>query len=74
MKKFAIVFRFTDRDATSREFPLDAEGSSLPVAVAKAVRTFWKPLDRKARFDVLKNGLSIVVTPRDETDGNRPGV
>jgi hypothetical protein len=35
MKKFAIVFRFTDRDATSREFRLDAEGSSLPVAVER---------------------------------------
>jgi hypothetical protein len=70
MKKFAIVFRFTDRDVTSREFPLDVEGSSLPVAVAKAVRTFWKPLDRKARFDALKNGLSIAVTPRDETNEN----
>jgi hypothetical protein len=34
------------------------EGSTIPVAISKATRTFFKSLDRKQRFDANKS-LSI---------------
>ena len=66
MKSFSIVLSFTDRNSSPLEFPAEVEASTLPVGLAKAVREFWKKQDRKARFDILKNGLKISVAAGEE--------
>ena len=62
MKKFNFVFKFTDRTTGPTEVSATTEASGLPVGLAKAGREFWKGLDRKARFDALKDGVSIAIT------------
>ena len=59
MKTFEVQFRFRDRKEETVESTVNAEASSLPGAVGKAVRQFVKGLDRKQRFDMNKNGLEI---------------
>ena len=64
MKAFNFVFRFTSRGTGTNpaEVPATVDASTLPVAIAKGGRVFWKGLDRKTRFDVLKNGMSIAIS------------
>ena len=59
MKSFEVHFRYRDRTDATVEAKVNADASSLPGAVGKAVREFVKGLDRKQRFDMNKNGLEI---------------
>jgi hypothetical protein len=59
MKTFEVHFRYQDRNTGTVESTVNVDASSLPGAVAKAVREFVKGLDRKQRFDMNKNGLGI---------------
>lgn len=63
MKTFEVHFRYQDRNTGTVESTVNVDASSLPGAVAKAVREFVKGLDRKQRFDMNKNGLGITAKP-----------
>jgi len=63
MKTFEVHFRYQDRNSGTVESSANVDASSLPGAVAKAVRQFVKGLDRKQRFDMNKNGLEITAKP-----------
>jgi hypothetical protein len=65
MKRFSIVFSFTDRNDSQLSLPIEIEASTLPVGLARATREFWKKQDRKARFDIFKNGLKIEIASKD---------
>jgi uncharacterized protein (DUF1684 family) len=58
MHVYQIEFRYEDRQNGTTKNTMKQEGSTIPVAIAKATRTFFKLLDRKQRFDATK-GLSI---------------
>ncbi len=62
MKHFSFVFRFTDRSIGPYDTPIKVKTSTLPVGLGKAGRVFWQSLDRKAKFDALKSGVSIVIS------------
>ncbi len=70
MKTFNVRCSFTDRrqgPGIGRSFTKTA--TSLSIAVSRAVKEFWKGLDRKQRFDVLTSGLEVRVTqPRIVND------
>jgi len=59
MKTFEVQFRYRDRNEATVESTVKVDASSLPGAVGKAAREFVKGLDRKQRFDMIKNGLEI---------------
>jgi hypothetical protein len=59
MKTFEVQLRYRDRNEESVESTVRVDASSLPGAVARAVREFVKGLDRKQRFDMNKNGLEV---------------
>jgi len=59
MKTFEVRLRFQDRGEGTVESTVTVDASTLPGAVAKATREFFKGLDRKQRFDMNKNGLEI---------------
>lgn len=61
MKSFEVQFRYQDRTEGAVKSTVQADASSLPGAVGKAVRQFVKGLDRKQRFDMNRNGLEITV-------------
>lgn len=66
-KSFNIRCSFTDRrqgPGTGRT--IEASATNLPGAVGKAVREFWRSLDRKQRFDCLTSGLEIRITEKTE--------
>jgi hypothetical protein len=58
MKTFQVEFRYQDRKGPEGS-TVKVDASSLPGAIAKATREFVKGLDRKQRFDMIKNGLEI---------------
>jgi hypothetical protein len=62
MKRFKFVFRYTNRSIGPHEIATVVKASTLPVGLGKAGRKFWKQLDRKARFDTLKDGVSIAIS------------
>ena len=75
MKTFEVHFRYQDRNTGTVESTVNVDASSLPGAVAKAVREFVKGLDRKQRFDMNKNGLGITARSVDkptEAQGGTP--
>jgi len=56
MKQFNIRLSFTDRrqgPGVGRSIPTEA--SSLPGAIAKAIREFWRGLNRKQRNDARRS-------------------
>jgi len=60
MKQFQVRLSFTDRrqgPGVGRSIPVDA--GSLPGAVAKATREFWRGLNTKQRNDVRRSGLKV---------------
>ncbi len=60
MKQYNVRLSFTDRrqgPGVGRSIPVDA--SSLPGAVAKATREFWKGLSTKQRNDARRSGMKI---------------
>lgn len=59
MKTFEVRLRYQDRSRGAVESTVTVDASTLPGAVAKAAREFFKGLDRKQRFDLNKNGLEI---------------
>lgn len=59
MKTFEVKLRYQDRSQGAVESSVTVDASTLPGAVAKAAREFFKGLDRKQRFDLNKNGLEI---------------
>ncbi|HEV2521535.1 MAG TPA: hypothetical protein VGT24_04065 [Candidatus Acidoferrales bacterium] len=69
MKSFEVQMRFRDRTDATVESTVHAEASSLPGAVGKAVREFFKGLDRKQRFDMNKSGLEITAKPAAAASG-----
>ena len=67
MKTFVVRASFTDRKqgpGTGRT--LEIEASTLPGALAKAAREFWKQLGRKERFDCNTSGLTLVAREREK--------
>ena len=55
------------------ESTVTVDASTLPGAVAKASREFFKALDRKQRFDLNKNGLEITTKAVEKpTDAVQP--
>ena len=65
MKTFQVEFQYLDRNDATQGSTLIIDASSLPGAVAKAARQYVKGLDRKQRFDLNKNGLTIKATLAD---------
>ena len=59
MKSFEVHLRYKDRNEATVESTIKVDASSLPGAIARAVRQFVKGLDRKQKFDMNKNGLEI---------------
>lgn len=59
MKTFEVSLSFEDRTGNTESSTVKLDASSIPGAIAKATREFVKKLDRKQRFDMNKNGLSI---------------
>lgn len=60
MKQYCIRVSFTDRregPGTGRSIPVEA--SSLPGAIAKATREFWRGLDTKQRNDARRSGMKV---------------
>ena len=69
MKTFVARCTFTDR----REGPgtgrtLEVQATTAPGAVGKAVREFWKSLNRKQRWDALHSGLILRISERKNTN------
>ena len=61
MHSYSISFEYQDRQNGSTKNTVTMEGSTIPVVIGKASRTFFKGLDRKQRFDANK-GLTITCT------------
>lgn len=60
---FNIRLTFTDRrQGPSTGRSIRAEAASMPGAVSKATREFWRSLDRKQRNDVRRGGLKVEAT------------
>ena len=62
---YIVRASFTDRrqgPGTGRT--LQVEATSMPVALGKAAREFWKSLDRKQRNDCRTSGLVLTVRER----------
>ena len=60
MTTYNVRLSFVDRrlgPGTGRS--LSVPGSSLPIAIGKAVRMFWRELDTKQRNDARRNGMKI---------------
>jgi hypothetical protein len=58
MKAYSVRMSFTDRKlgpGVGRTFIV--RGSSLPIAMAKASKMFWKELDTKNRNDARRGGF-----------------
>jgi hypothetical protein len=73
MKTFVARCTFTDRrDGPGTGRTLEVQATSAPGAAGKAMREFWKSLNRKQRWDALRSGLQLQISERrDKTDGNR---
>ena len=59
---YIVRASFTDRrqgPGTGRT--LEIEATSMPVALGKGAREFWKGLDRKQRNDCRTSGLNLTV-------------
>jgi hypothetical protein len=56
---YTVKFSYEHRTLGTQGRTINAQGSSIQVAIAKATREFVKSLDRKERFDCQK-GLSII--------------
>jgi hypothetical protein len=67
MKTFDVQLHYQDRNEHAVESTVIVDASSLPGAVAKATREFVKGLDRKQRFDMNKNGLTITAKSSGST-------
>lgn len=73
MKTFEVRLRYQDRSQGTVESTATVDASTLPGAVAKAVREFFKGLDRKQRFDLNKNGLELTTKAVEKsTEAVRP--
>ena len=62
MASFIVRASFTDRrqgPGTGRT--LEVEATSMPVALGKAAREFWRQLGRKERNDCRTSGLNLTV-------------
>lgn len=60
MKHYNVRLSFVDRRmGPGTGTSLRTGGSSINVAIARAVRMFWKTLTQKQRFDVKTSGLTI---------------
>jgi hypothetical protein len=60
MNTYSIRLSFTDRcegPGTGRSIPVTA--SSMPGAIAKAARLFWKQLNHKQRNDARRDGIKV---------------
>jgi len=60
MTRYSVRLSFTDR----REGPgtgriLTVEATSLPGAIGKAAREFWRELNTKQRNDARRDGIKI---------------
>ena len=58
MHTYSVKFSYEDRANGPTHVEVKQEGSTIPVSVSKALRAFFKGLDRKQRFDMNK-GLKI---------------
>ncbi len=58
MHNYSVKFSYEDRANGPTHVEVKQEGSTIPVSVSKALRAFFKGLDRKQRFDANK-GLTI---------------
>ncbi|HTQ97227.1 MAG TPA: hypothetical protein VMH89_10500 [Candidatus Acidoferrum sp.] len=59
---YVVRASFTDRrqgPGTGRT--ISVEATSMPVALGKAAREFWKQLGRRERNDCKRSGLSVTV-------------
>ncbi len=62
MKHFVIAVGWSHRKWGPQRQTLRGAGSSLPLAVKRALQSWLKQLDRKDRFDAMK-GITLSVVP-----------
>jgi hypothetical protein len=55
---YSIKFSYENRNSGATHLEVKQEGSSIPVSVSKALRVFFKGLDRKQKFDAAQ-GITI---------------